>query len=190
MQREKLIEEVRKYPYLYDLSDAKYSNSIKKDEAWKQISITLKQSESECKKTWLNLRESHRRAMKKRKTKSGQAAPTTKKWTFEDEMSFLVPHYKERNTISSVDYDDDSDVSLVSEMELKEIAEKQSYYSYRNPYIPQREDDMPRGYTTLNNISHEIQSTSGASNIDDFNMSNLEENGTSNADDLNTSNIL
>lgn len=68
-------------------------------------------SESECKKTWLNLRESHRRAMKKRKTKSGQAAPTTKKWTFEDEMSFLVPHYKERNTISSVDYDDDSDVS-------------------------------------------------------------------------------
>ncbi|CAK1592162.1 unnamed protein product [Parnassius mnemosyne] len=111
MQREKLIEEVRKYPYLYDLSDAKYSNSIKKDEAWKQISITLKQSESECKKTWLNLRESHRRAMKKRKTKSGQAAPTTKKWTFEDEMSFIVPHYKERNTISSVDYDDDSDVS-------------------------------------------------------------------------------
>ncbi|CAK1597486.1 unnamed protein product [Parnassius mnemosyne] len=290
MQREKLIEEVRKYPYLYDLSDAKYSNSIKKDEAWKQISITLKQSESECKKTWLNLRESHRRAMKKRKTKSGQAASTTKKWTFEDEMSFLVPHYKERNTISSVDYDDDSDVSsflgnddsqdsiniiqspensqpetsalsprpkssassvtsktskkkvesnsasqtlmkyllnhnetkkedeietffnsiaatvkkfseynqavikskiynAVSEMELQEIAEKQSYYSYRNPYIPQREDDMPRGYTTLNNISHEIQSTSGASNIDNFNMSN-EENGTSNADDLNTSNIL
>ncbi|CAG5055510.1 unnamed protein product [Parnassius apollo] len=113
MQREKLIEEVRKYPYLYDLSDAKYSNSIKKDEAWKQISVTLKQSESECKKTWLNLRESHRRAMKKRKTKSGQAAPTTKKWTFEDEMSFLVPHYKERNTISSVDYDDDSDSSFL-----------------------------------------------------------------------------
>ncbi|CAG4938847.1 unnamed protein product [Parnassius apollo] len=68
--------------------------------------------ESEYKKTWLNLRESHRRAMKKRKTKSDQAAPTTKKWTFEDDMSFLVPHYKERNTISSVDYDDDSDVSL------------------------------------------------------------------------------
>lgn len=44
MNREKLIEEVRKYPYLYDLSDAKYSNNIKKDEAWKQISITLKQS--------------------------------------------------------------------------------------------------------------------------------------------------
>lgn len=80
--------------------------------------------------------------------------------------------------------------NAVSEMELKEIAEKQSYYSYRNPYIPQREDDMPRGYTTLNNISHEIQSTSGASNIHDFNISNLEENGASNADDLDTSNNL
>lgn len=44
LQREKLIAEVRKYPYLYDLSDAKYSNTIKKDEPWKQISITLKQS--------------------------------------------------------------------------------------------------------------------------------------------------
>lgn len=79
-------------------------------------------------------------------------------------------------------------------MELKEIAEKQSYYSYRNPYIPQREDDMPRGYTTLNNISHEIQSTSGASNIHYFYytniISNLEENGASNADDLDTSNNL
>ncbi|KAL4715620.1 hypothetical protein ACJJTC_006199 [Scirpophaga incertulas] len=111
MKREKVIEGVRKYPYLYDLSDAKYSDNIKKDEAWKQISITLKQSESECKKHWLNLRESHRRAIEKRKTKSGQAATTTKKWTFEDEMSFLVPHYRERNTISLVDDDDGSDVS-------------------------------------------------------------------------------
>lgn len=256
-------------------------------------------SESECKKHWLNLRESHRRAIKKRKTKSGQAATTTKKWTFEDEMSFLVPHYRERNTISSVDDDDGSDVSsfldnddsqnsvniiqspenlqpetsapssrpkssassvtsntpkrtkksceiernsashtlmkylldnkvnkeedeidtffksiaatvkklsdynqavikskiynAVSEMELKEIADKQSYYSYGDPYIPQRQDHMARGYNTVNNISHENQSmstTTGASNTDDFNISNLEENGASNTVDFNTSNNL
>lgn len=241
-------------------------------------------SESECKKTWLNLRESHRRTIKKRKTKSGQAATTTKKWTYEDEMSFLLPHYKERSTISSVTDvsgdDDHSDVSsflndgsqnsindiqspeteeqqtptptsrpkssassitpnipkkpkkgcaventsashalmkylieekknkeeddeidkyfksiaatvkkfseynqavikakiynAVSEIELKEIADKQNYYSFSNSYIPQRpEYYMPQGYNTLNNNNHEslsvptssrMQTQTGASN--------------------------
>lgn len=94
--------------------------------------------------------------------------------TFFKSIAATVKKFSEYNqaVIKSKKY------NAVSEMELKEIAEKQSYYSYRNPY------------TTLNNISHEIQSTSGASNIDGFNISNLEENGASNADDLNTSNNL
>lgn len=41
MDKEKLIEEVRKYKLLYDLSDSKYSDTIKKEEAWTEISNTL-----------------------------------------------------------------------------------------------------------------------------------------------------
>lgn len=52
-----------------------------------------------CKKTWTNLREAHRRAIKKKTTKSGQAAGIGKKWQYEDEMSFLIPYYKERATV-------------------------------------------------------------------------------------------
>ena len=41
MNKEKLIEEVRKYNLLYDLSDSKYSDNVKKEEAWAEISNTL-----------------------------------------------------------------------------------------------------------------------------------------------------
>ncbi|XP_063384884.1 uncharacterized protein LOC134670994 [Cydia fagiglandana] len=43
MQKEKLIEEVRKYPLLYDLSDSKYSDVHKKEKAWNEIAIVLSQ---------------------------------------------------------------------------------------------------------------------------------------------------
>lgn len=41
MNKEKLIEEVRRYPYLYDASDAKYADSVKRDQTWKSIARTL-----------------------------------------------------------------------------------------------------------------------------------------------------
>ncbi|CAG4952538.1 unnamed protein product [Parnassius apollo] len=62
-------------------------------------------TQSECKKTWANLRESYRRAVVKKRTKSGQAT-SSKKWQFEEEMSFLLPHMKQRKTISSLTEDD------------------------------------------------------------------------------------
>lgn len=68
-----------------------------------------------CKKTWSNLREAHRRAIKKKNTKSGQAAVSVKKWQFEDEMNFLTPFYKERATVSSLLRDSDDTESTVNE---------------------------------------------------------------------------
>ncbi|CAG5030441.1 unnamed protein product [Parnassius apollo] len=43
MLKEKLIEEVRKYPLLYDLRDPKYSDVHKKEKAWNEIAIVLSQ---------------------------------------------------------------------------------------------------------------------------------------------------
>lgn len=42
MESEKLIEEVRKFPVLYDQSDAKYRHVEYKERVWKIISETLK----------------------------------------------------------------------------------------------------------------------------------------------------
>ncbi|GBP95515.1 hypothetical protein EVAR_70523_1 [Eumeta japonica] len=63
-------------------------------------------AESEYKKTCANLRENYRRAVVKKRTKSGQAATSSKNWQFEEEMSFLLPHMKQRKTISSLTEDD------------------------------------------------------------------------------------
>lgn len=73
-------------------------------------------SASMCKKTWSNLREAHRRAMKKKSARSGQAAE--KKWQYEDHMSFLVPYYKERATVSSVHRDSDQEITANDDSQL------------------------------------------------------------------------
>lgn len=107
--KEKLISEVRKYNFLYDLSDSKYCDSVKREEAWKEISKTLAVPVSTCKRTWLNLREAHRRAIKKKKSKSIQGIVPKKKWRYEDEMDFLKPHFKERRIVSTHPRDSDEE---------------------------------------------------------------------------------
>ncbi|KAL4126056.1 hypothetical protein QTP88_010287 [Uroleucon formosanum] len=65
------------------------------------------------KKLWTNPRDAFRRAAKKSVTKSGQKSKNIKKWKYEDEMSFLRPHMKEKDSISNIESmvsdDDDSD---------------------------------------------------------------------------------
>lgn len=41
MNHEKLIELVRDYTFLYDLSDRRYSDNQRKDNAWKEIAKQL-----------------------------------------------------------------------------------------------------------------------------------------------------
>lgn len=61
--------------------------------------------EQDCKKSWALLRDAFRRAIKKtRELKSGQASVPTRKWKYEDEMSFLLPFFKDRPTICTVQY--------------------------------------------------------------------------------------
>ncbi|XP_076660126.1 uncharacterized protein LOC143363433 [Halictus rubicundus] len=103
MDNEKLIEMVRQFRILYDLSHPKYSDSKVKEKVWCEIAEQMKESEAACKKTWANLRESYRRSLKRRRsTRSGQAAGTIRKWRYEEEMAFLDPLYNERPTITSV----------------------------------------------------------------------------------------
>ncbi|XP_003396199.1 uncharacterized protein LOC126915783 [Bombus affinis] len=103
MHNEKLIELVRYYSFLYNQEDKSYSDNDKKDAAWKEIGKMLNEPAKHCKKQWNSLRDSFRRSLRKRKdTKSGQAANKIRKWRYEDEMSFLIPYMKERETITSV----------------------------------------------------------------------------------------
>ncbi|XP_056649035.1 transcription factor Adf-1-like [Diorhabda sublineata] len=111
MDDEKLIELVRKYEFLYNLQHRKYMDTAKKEMAWKQISEELKQSAAACKQRWQGLRDAYRRAINKKKGKSGQAAKKIKKWKYEDEMSFVASFLVAKQTLDSVDLSSDDEES-------------------------------------------------------------------------------
>ncbi|XP_043262451.1 uncharacterized protein LOC122403162 [Colletes gigas] len=104
MRDEKLIELVRQHSFLYNQEERGYSDSEKKEAAWRDIGKIINLTAKDCKKQWTLLRDCFRRALKKRRdTSSGQASTKIKKWKFEDEMSFLIPYFKERECITSLD---------------------------------------------------------------------------------------
>ncbi|KAF5280884.1 hypothetical protein FQR65_LT03033 [Abscondita terminalis] len=120
MDEEKLIECVRNYEFVYNLQHPKYMDTVKKEMAWKEISEQLKQPAAACKQKWQGLRDSYRRALNKRKGKTGQAAKKIKKWKYEDEMSFLAPFFVEKKTLESVELTSD-DEELQNEDAVTEV---------------------------------------------------------------------
>ncbi|XP_049861974.1 uncharacterized protein LOC126355653 [Schistocerca gregaria] len=85
-----LIDQVQKYPVLWDYSKLKYRDANLRDLAWEEISQVLRKPKAVVKTDWRKLRDSHRNALKRRETKSGQAAANSKKWKYEKEMEFLL----------------------------------------------------------------------------------------------------
>ncbi|KAJ4450226.1 hypothetical protein ANN_01636 [Periplaneta americana] len=57
----------------------------------------------ECKVKWVSLRDQFREALKKRKTKSGQATNTEKNGNMKIICLFLILFIKERETIGNVE---------------------------------------------------------------------------------------
>ncbi|XP_076298762.1 uncharacterized protein LOC143217914 [Lasioglossum baleicum] len=75
---------------------------------WVHRSLNLRKTErlemsaATCKKTWTSLRDGYRRALKRRKSTSGQAAVNIRRWKYEEEMAFLSRYYDDRHTLSSL----------------------------------------------------------------------------------------
>lgn len=64
-----------------------------------------------CKQKWQCLRDSYRRALNKKKGKSGQAAKNIKLWKYESEMAFVAPYFVERKAHNSVEIRSDDELS-------------------------------------------------------------------------------
>lgn len=69
----------------------------------------------ECKKRWTSLRDQFRRNILKKKTESGQSADTRVKWRYEDTLSFLLPHMRERAQKSNLPPENNSTDSINNE---------------------------------------------------------------------------
>lgn len=57
----------------------------------------------ECKRRWVSLREQYRRYIRKIATKSGQESACKGKYKYADEMSFMKPFLRERETVTNLD---------------------------------------------------------------------------------------
>ncbi|XP_008187410.1 uncharacterized protein LOC103310547 [Acyrthosiphon pisum] len=121
MNTEMLIELVRERSSLYDMSDKKYSDHPYKESLWREIASEINQPVQNCKKIWTSLRDGYRRAAKKSITVSGQKTKFVKKWKYADEMEFLKPHMKERDSISNIDVVTDDEDDVLSHSDDEEI---------------------------------------------------------------------
>ncbi|KAG0716690.1 Transcription factor Adf-1 [Chionoecetes opilio] len=100
---EKLIEEVRKCPCLYDMRLEEYRDLQRKDNCWERIAQNLHRNNSRSvKQDWKKLRDCFRQAVARRKT-SGQAAKHWKAWRYEKQMQFLIPFMNSRETSTSIE---------------------------------------------------------------------------------------
>ncbi|XP_072390316.1 uncharacterized protein [Diabrotica undecimpunctata] len=109
MDDEKLILLVQTYECLFNLGHKDYSDSNIKGKIWKTIGEELGVAANDCKQRWFSLRDQFRRALRSKKTVSGQAAVKKRKWKYEDELNFLIPFFQERDTVSNVVSENSSD---------------------------------------------------------------------------------
>ncbi|KAF9421229.1 hypothetical protein HW555_002701 [Spodoptera exigua] len=109
--RERLIDEVKKYPVLYDTQHEHHRDIDVRDRCWLEISERLGANSEVLKREWKILRDSMRQALKRSKTgattKSGLPC---KKWHFQNRMAFVLPYMtirrSQRAVKSSIKVDD------------------------------------------------------------------------------------
>lgn len=95
---ERLIEEVRKRPHLYDKSRPDYMIREKKTSGWAEVGDSIGCSGDEAQKRWTNIRDAFRKNLLEMKKKvSGQAAKTTKEYVYGPLLGFLLPQFNERS---------------------------------------------------------------------------------------------
>ncbi|XP_046683287.1 uncharacterized protein LOC124369353 [Homalodisca vitripennis] len=91
MDVSKLISLVQNYTELYNMRHPEYFNVNRRENCWEEIGAMLGQAGSD-KERWVKIRDCHRKALQRRRTKSGQAAKKIKPPRYEKELAFLVPY--------------------------------------------------------------------------------------------------
>ncbi|CAH0589313.1 unnamed protein product [Chrysodeixis includens] len=91
--RERLIDEVKKYPVLYDTQHENHRDIDVRDRCWQEISESLGANSEVLKREWKILRDSMRQALKRSSTgATTKAGLPCKKWRFQSRMAFVLPY--------------------------------------------------------------------------------------------------
>ncbi|XP_045775070.1 transcription factor Adf-1-like [Maniola jurtina] len=95
--REKLIDEVKKYPVLYDTRHENHRDIDVRDRCWMEISDRLGANCEILKREWKILRDSLRQSLRKsNKGATTKAGVPCKKWRFQNRMAFVLPYMTKR----------------------------------------------------------------------------------------------
>ncbi|CAK1578512.1 unnamed protein product [Parnassius mnemosyne] len=90
------IEQVRSHTCLWDTDSVAYRDTARKDLAWKLVAKACGMvNGAEAKNQWKKLRDSHREAMRRRKTATASQAQAIGPWKYEKLMEFLLPQNRE-----------------------------------------------------------------------------------------------
>ncbi|PZC72481.1 hypothetical protein B5X24_HaOG211105 [Helicoverpa armigera] len=116
----KLIRLVKEQPILYDVNHSKYMDFNTREVAWQKIGDELQKSGSDCKIRWVNIRDVHRRILKK--NLSDPVHPP-RRYKYDNEMEFMKSFYKDVVILSMDDDDDDDDDDEQSDDWQKSITE-------------------------------------------------------------------
>ncbi|XP_065662755.1 uncharacterized protein LOC124812594 [Hydra vulgaris] len=138
--KESFMQEVQKYPVLYDKFNAEFKNNIMKKNAWAAIGVLFGLTDQECEskykniRSWLNVYIDHRDT-----TTNVENKATTTELTTESPLSYI-------DSNDSMDYDED--VSNKIELENKNLSENTNYF------LPDENSKMQDAIiSTMNNIN-------------------------------------
>ncbi|XP_026321503.1 uncharacterized protein LOC113231409 isoform X2 [Hyposmocoma kahamanoa] len=96
--RERLIDEVKKFPVLYDTQHEAHRDIDARDRCWADIARRLGANSELLKREWKILRDSLRQSMKKcRKGATTKAGAPCRKWRFHARMAFVLPYMTRRS---------------------------------------------------------------------------------------------
>ena len=96
---EQLIEAVRSFPCLWEVSSKDYKDSRARDNAWKSVAERVGGTPEVCSKKWKNVRDKYVRELKKlrKKRKTGEEGPPpTCTWAYFPLLNFLNSSVKHR----------------------------------------------------------------------------------------------
>ncbi|KAL1516208.1 hypothetical protein ABEB36_000127 [Hypothenemus hampei] len=126
---EKLIEHVKKYNVLYDMSHADYKNIRIKNKVWDEIAKDMgKHTGDDLKKRWKNLRDCFSKYLRSEKTRTGQAAKSIcryKTWPWAQHMEVFKPFLQFAQTQSNIT-DDLAEKSSENVSEASTIEQERS----------------------------------------------------------------
>ncbi|CAH0731447.1 unnamed protein product, partial [Brenthis ino] len=96
----KLLALVKENPIIYNSKDPKYLDFDTREVVWQKIGDTLNRPATICKTRWVNIRDMMRRKIRDRLRNPNHRSYNYK---YEEELSFMLPYFKETNLNTSND---------------------------------------------------------------------------------------